>query len=321
MMLLLLVLVCTVVTVYCRTDQSYWLKYPESPVLAPGPNGTWDAWEIGTMTICQDKNFIYHMYYEAGPSSLSNLAIGHATSKDGISWSKDPANPVLNPGPKGNWDDGATWDPFCLYQNGIFKLWYGGEHIGHTDYQWGFSTSTDGTHFKKFGETGQISFFNDTFAQVEDDHVLYIPGNTNNKDRYYIYYWQRAEEPWALMVAFGTNETNFDFDNAVFVYIEGEIQPSKFPQVFIEDNIWFMYYAQFNRSYELGGRTGYAECPSKDGIHFIAHNTSVIDGQDAFVYRIQHDALYYMYYGPKNHFDSAGDEVDLAILNGTLQTV
>ena len=50
------------------------------------------------------------MYYEAwgirGHSSQDyrSLQIGHATSRDGLHWTKDPANPVL---PKGS---GNAWD-------------------------------------------------------------------------------------------------------------------------------------------------------------------------------------------------------------------
>ena len=36
---------------------------------------------------------------------MTPARIGHATSPDGITWTKDTNNPVLDVGPDGNWDD------------------------------------------------------------------------------------------------------------------------------------------------------------------------------------------------------------------------
>jgi hypothetical protein len=64
---------------------------------------------------------------------LQHLQIGQATSRDGVHWTKDPANPVLPKGTGDDWDrDG--WDPFVLYEKGVFKMWYGGG-MKHCD--WG----------------------------------------------------------------------------------------------------------------------------------------------------------------------------------------
>jgi hypothetical protein len=58
---------------------------------------------------------VFHMYYEAWGvrgngydwSDFTSLQIGHATSPDGIHWTKDPANPIL---PKGTGND-VVQDP------------------------------------------------------------------------------------------------------------------------------------------------------------------------------------------------------------------
>ena len=41
---------------------------------------------------------MYHMYYTGVQKGLGGpMAIGHATSTDGVHWTKDPANPVVRP--------------------------------------------------------------------------------------------------------------------------------------------------------------------------------------------------------------------------------
>jgi hypothetical protein len=107
--------------------------YPNNPVLSPGPEGSWDAGALGSMTVLKVKNIyhLYYVYYEAwgvrgnNSTDYNTLQIGQATSRDGVHWTKDPANPVLPKGTGDDWDrDG--WDPFVLYEKGVFKMWYGG---------------------------------------------------------------------------------------------------------------------------------------------------------------------------------------------------
>ena len=80
------------------------------------------------------------------PSSQDyrSLQIGHATSRDGLHWTKDPANPVLPKGTASAWDREGTWDPFVLHEDGVFKMWYGDGMDDHGG--WGYAVSTDGMH-------------------------------------------------------------------------------------------------------------------------------------------------------------------------------
>ncbi|MBE0648959.1 MAG: T9SS type A sorting domain-containing protein [Bacteroidales bacterium] len=77
--------------------------YSESdPVLKVGDPGEWDdamAWECSILKTQEG----FEMYYTGGHSN-TNGAFGYAYSPDGISWSKDPLNPVYT------WND----DPYAL---------------------------------------------------------------------------------------------------------------------------------------------------------------------------------------------------------------
>ncbi len=158
-------------------------EYLHNPVLSPGPPGSWDAGALGSMSVIKVGK-VFHLYYEAwgvrdrSAEDYRSLQIGHAVSLDGIHWAKDPANPVLRKGDPGEWDHDGTWDPFIIYEDGVFKLWYGGGMDSHCD--WGYAESKEGRAFVK---KGQISHL----GNVEDDHVVH----DRTAHRYYMYYWDR----------------------------------------------------------------------------------------------------------------------------------
>ncbi len=171
-----------------------------NPVLRPGAKGEWDAGALGTMNVLKVGD-VLHLYYEAWGvrssksdnwSEFASLQIGHATSPDGIHWTKDPANPVLPKGGENDWDRDGTWDPFVLYENGVFKMWYG---AGQKQCDWGYAVSTDGVHFVKKGQISHI-------GQVEDDFVVHDPASGH----YFMYYRDRLLRPKRLRYPRGNTQ-------------------------------------------------------------------------------------------------------------------
>ncbi len=74
-------------------------------------------------------NSKYHMYYTGVPSGgLSGaLAIGHATSDDGIIWTKDTGNPVLSPtGTIADWNGAQVAEPGAVVFNNNVYLFFTG---------------------------------------------------------------------------------------------------------------------------------------------------------------------------------------------------
>ncbi len=116
-----------------------WVKYVGNPVLAPpcprwptceaAKEAAWDSWDTEGPSVVKVGN-IYHMFYEgdrretAGGTVTFNLgdAIGHATSTDGIHWTKDPRNPVLR-GLPGTPED-EVLSPMVLYHDAKFWMFY-----------------------------------------------------------------------------------------------------------------------------------------------------------------------------------------------------
>ncbi len=289
-----------------------WQVYTNNPILSPGPPGSWDAGALGTMTVVRVGD-LYHMYYEAWGTrgnkdqDYYTLQIGHAVSKDGVHWTKDPANPVLPKGSGNDWDANGTWDPSVIYEDGLFKLWHGGGIDAHCD--WGYATSTDGVHFVKQSQLSHL-------GHVEDDHVVHDP----TSGRYFMYYWNRQYEPYGLFCAESPNETNFDFADARPIHIDGLPYRLmyKFPDVFQDGGRWYMYFGRFVRPGCLGCWTSYAT--SRDGLHWQVQGRHVMLCHDAFILKVAHD-LYFMYYGPNGYFDQSKCDIRLAVYKGNLSAI
>lgn len=70
--------------------------YENNPVLSVGAPGEWDADAI-TIGDVVSHDGIYHMFYSGSAEAGAPFAIGYATSSDGFTWTKNPANPILTP--------------------------------------------------------------------------------------------------------------------------------------------------------------------------------------------------------------------------------
>ncbi len=126
-------------------DGITWIKDTlNNPVLDVGPNGAWDDVWISCPSVIFDGSE-YHMWYSGYDGTNSAyIKIGHASSPDGIVWTKDPSNPVLTPG---NWDYPRVDFPEVVFDGADFHMWYsGGEYF---DWQIGYATSPDGSTWTK----------------------------------------------------------------------------------------------------------------------------------------------------------------------------
>ncbi len=290
-----------------------WNVYAGNPVLDVGEEGEWDAGALGSMTVLKVDG-LYHMYYEAwgvrtektwDADEYASLQIGHAVSLDGVHWTKDDANPVIPRGVQGEWDRTGTWDPYVIYEDGTYKMWYGGGG-GGKPCDWAYAESEDGRHFTKKGRISRI-------GHVEDCHVVH----DRAAGKYYMYYWDRRHEPDALFRAESRNEMDFDFDNAQLIKIAGDDEGEmyKFTHVIREGDDWYMFYGDFLRPHCPDSWVRLAT--SSDGLHWTSRNRRLVKGHDGEVLKVADD-LYLMYYGPRNHFDAKGCDIRLAIYCGTL---
>lgn len=91
-----------------------------NPILRRGGTGAWDEMVIESCDIL--KNFgTYYYYYHARPLDAKRWPIGWrigvATAHNPLGpWKKYKGNPILQPGPKGSWDDRGVFSGVVLKQ-------------------------------------------------------------------------------------------------------------------------------------------------------------------------------------------------------------
>lgn len=123
-------------------DGSTWYVKSKNLVLRPGNLGSFDSQSLANPCIVRDSTG-YKLYYSGGNGSV--IQIGLATSSDGKTWTKHPANPVLQIGAPQSWDDTWVRQPAVIIENGVYKMWYDG-YDGTL--QWstriGYATSSNG---------------------------------------------------------------------------------------------------------------------------------------------------------------------------------
>ncbi len=125
-------------------DGTTWSK-DANPVLEKGTADAWDGYGIGTPWVIRHSATDYEMWYTGaktvpgilrdfllGTNDLettiingTNVAIGHATSTNGISWARD-ANPVLSKGAGDVWDKYGVGAPSVIKMGDTYKMWYTG---------------------------------------------------------------------------------------------------------------------------------------------------------------------------------------------------
>jgi predicted GH43/DUF377 family glycosyl hydrolase len=151
--------------------QTSWTKYANNPVLQNGGSGDWDENIIKWPAIIKDGN-LYKMWYTGYNNTGSR--IGYATSLDGVTWTKDDSNPVLDHGSPGEWDEWIA-SPTVIKDGATFKMWYCGDDETHV--RIGYATSPDGITWTEYasnpvfdlGNTGEWDDYD-----VRHPTVLYI---------------------------------------------------------------------------------------------------------------------------------------------------
>lgn len=178
------------------SDGTRWDIHPR-PVILVGKKGRWDAGDIETPTVVKVSD-VYHLWYcgravsEESETWSPDTAykIGHATSKDGVNWVKDPKNPVIGLGKKAKneWNWGTAAEPTVIYEDGIFKMWYVGVNIlgGKTHLHVGYATSPDGSNWTNYPKNPVIA--SEPAPKSIDYNGYFSPFVLKDGNRYIIFY-------------------------------------------------------------------------------------------------------------------------------------
>lgn len=107
------------------SDGISWTSYNSNPVLTPGPSGSWDGFYVSAPSVVFDGSR-YIMSYVGYKDTIFSREIGIAYSSDGVTWTKDPNNPIVTPGVSGAWDCVMADHPSLLLVDSSVMMWYTG---------------------------------------------------------------------------------------------------------------------------------------------------------------------------------------------------
>lgn len=123
-------------------DGLTWTKYASNPVLDIGPTGAFDDEQVAEPRVVK-VGATYRMYYTGRNATAKSQSLGMATSADGIAWTKDSRNPILDSTRWGNY-----WGGAFFYESGLWLLWHADETCGsRINFKWSRDgvAWTDGT--------------------------------------------------------------------------------------------------------------------------------------------------------------------------------
>jgi predicted GH43/DUF377 family glycosyl hydrolase len=147
-----------------------------TPVLSAGSAGRWDSAAVGDPYVVEKGGYLY-LYY-LGQDALAMQRLGVARSSDGVNWQTSSANPILDVGAFGTFDENGLGEPSVAFQPPYFYMLYTGR--SNTERRnLGYAVSTDGIHWKKMSINGllqpkQMSAWS---SQVVCDSTLLSNGN------------------------------------------------------------------------------------------------------------------------------------------------
>jgi predicted GH43/DUF377 family glycosyl hydrolase len=122
-------------------DGKAWKRVTDRPVLSP--ERPWEKVAVMCPDVLWDGQAkVYRMWYSGGEQNEPN-AIGHATSPDGVRWTRHADNPIFRPDPGNAWEKDRVTACHVVRHGGWYVMFY----IGFRDEQHaqiGLARSKDG---------------------------------------------------------------------------------------------------------------------------------------------------------------------------------
>ena len=117
-----------------------------SPVLDAGPNGSWDERGVADPYVVRAGSK-YYMFY-LGQDRARRQRLGVAFSNDGEIWYKLRANPILELGEYGSFDENGLGEPAVWASHGYYWMLYTGRDRNELR-RLGMARSRDGVKWEK----------------------------------------------------------------------------------------------------------------------------------------------------------------------------
>jgi predicted GH43/DUF377 family glycosyl hydrolase len=199
-------------------DGHVWSK--QSRVLSPDLK-TWESDYIAANGSALFDGGQFWYWYQSGDRNLPR--IGLARSSDIRHWVKESA-PVIEPGPRGSWDERGVADPYVLKLSGVFYVYYLGQNRARQQ-QIGLARSPDGVHWTKL-RSNPVLTIPWPGSRRTDENGLGEPAVWQAEGWYWMIYTGRDVKERRSLIAARSNDGvrwtilntihgNSDWDNAV----------------------------------------------------------------------------------------------------------
>jgi predicted GH43/DUF377 family glycosyl hydrolase len=160
------------------TDGVTWSN--QQQVLAPsGTSGAYDEVRVAGPSVINVSG-TYMMWFSARDAN-AKWTVGHATSSDGLSWSK--VGKVLDVGGPASWDSAMVREPSVIKDGSTYKMWYAGTALWPV-FKIGYATSLDGMTWTKHGSN---PIFTGTSGGW-DGFQVYAPSVVLDNGTYHMYF-------------------------------------------------------------------------------------------------------------------------------------
>lgn len=152
--------------------------YQNNPVFSGSGAETWDK-KVRERGYILFEDSIYKMWYTGFNNGLSDqMFLGYATSRDGINWVRDPANPVFNE----KW----TEDMFVFKHEGRYIMYAEGkDDVAH------YLTSDDGLRWEEQGDLVIQQVNGDTIPGPYGTPVVWVENG-----KWHLFYERMDEGIW-----------------------------------------------------------------------------------------------------------------------------
>jgi predicted GH43/DUF377 family glycosyl hydrolase len=116
-------------------------------VVGHGPRGSWDERATGDPYVIRLEDGFYYMYY-LGEDRARRQRLGVARSRDGVTWEKLRASPVLELGGAGAFDEEGLGEPAVWKSDGWYWMLYTGRDRKENR-RLGLARSADGVKWER----------------------------------------------------------------------------------------------------------------------------------------------------------------------------
>jgi len=107
-------------------DGINWTKNLSNPVIQPGTSDSWDSERVSIVDVFETpEGFV--AIYSGYNGSVTQQGLAHST--DGITWSKDENNPIVDlTGDTGEWDSQSVFLREVVFRNNRYEIYYSGDN-------------------------------------------------------------------------------------------------------------------------------------------------------------------------------------------------